>query len=53
MPDALVVKAGILDGGVLEKLTPRLEAFTSSKPSWVKNVDGTERFHHAFGAASS
>jgi hypothetical protein len=38
-PDHVVIKAGSLDGDALEKLKPKVEVFTSRKPSWVKSLD--------------
>lgn len=46
--EMIVVKAGILDNGALERLAPRAEQFTSRKPSWVKSVDGAMQFEEGF-----
>lgn len=47
-PDITVVKVGVLDGDVLEKLTPKAEIFTSRMPGWLKSVDGAAQFEEAF-----
>jgi len=46
-PDMVIIKAGILDGDALEKLAPKVEMFTSRKPSWLKSVDGAGQFEEA------
>lgn len=46
--DMVVIKVGILDGDAAEKLGPKLETFTSRKPSWVKSVDGATQFENGF-----
>jgi hypothetical protein len=50
---AVIIKAGILEGDALEKLAPKLEMFTSTKPSWVKSVDRVEQFEKEFPALRS
>ena len=52
-PDIIVIKVGILDGDVLEKLTPKMEMFTTRKPSWVKSVDGAIQFENEYSAPPS
>ncbi|KFY84800.1 hypothetical protein V500_08977 [Pseudogymnoascus sp. VKM F-4518 (FW-2643)] len=52
-PDIVVIKVGILDGDALEKLGPKLETFTSRKPSWMKSVDGAAQFENGFVAPPS
>ena len=52
-PDKVIIKVGILDGDVLEKLAPKAETFTSRKPSWVKSVDGAGQFEEGFPAPPS
>ena len=52
-PDMIIIKAGILDGDVLEKLAPKVETFTSRKPSWVKSVNGAGQFEKGFPAPTS
>lgn len=47
-PNMIVVKVGVLDGDVLDKLAPKAEVFTSRKPSWVKSVDGAGQFEESF-----
>jgi hypothetical protein len=49
----VIIKVGILDGDVLEKLAPKVETFTSRKPSWVKSVDGAGQFEEGFPAPPS
>jgi hypothetical protein len=44
----IVVKAGVLDGDVLDKLAPKAEVFTLRKPGWLKSVDGAGQFEGAF-----
>lgn len=46
--DIVVVKVGVLDGNVLEKLVLKVETFTSRKPSWMKSVDGAAQFENGF-----
>jgi hypothetical protein len=53
LKDIIVIKAGILDGDVFEKLTPKGEVFTSRGPSWMKCVDGAVQFEDAFPAPQS
>ncbi|KFY15299.1 hypothetical protein V492_02093 [Pseudogymnoascus sp. VKM F-4246] len=52
-PDIVVIKVGILDGDALEKMAPKLETFTSRKPSWMKSVDGAMQFENGFVAPPS
>jgi hypothetical protein len=49
-PDIIVVKAGILDNAALAKFPPGIEAFTSRKPAWVKEVENAKQFVEAFHA---
>lgn len=44
----VVIKVGILDGDALEKLAPKLETFTSRRPSWVTSVDEATQFENGF-----
>jgi hypothetical protein len=46
--EIVVVKMGILDGDAFEKLTPKVESFTSRRPSWVNCVDGATQFENGF-----
>lgn len=48
LPDIFVVKAGIMDDGVLEKFPPGNEQFTSRRPSWIKNIEGAAQLEEAF-----
>lgn len=52
-PDIIVIKVGILDGEVLEKLGPKVETFTSRRPGWMKCVDGAAQFENGFVAPPS
>lgn len=49
-PDIVIVKAGVIDDGGFEKITPGSESFTSRKPTWVGQVEGAKQFHEAFQA---
>jgi hypothetical protein len=48
LPDIVVIKAGIIDGGALSKFAPGSESFTSRKPAWVKEVEGACQFKEGF-----
>jgi hypothetical protein len=52
-PDIVVIKVGILDGDALQKLTPKVETFTSRKPSWVTSVDGAMQLENGWPAPPS
>ncbi|KAF7556504.1 hypothetical protein G7046_g6274 [Stylonectria norvegica] len=52
-PDIVVVKVGILDGDAIERLTPMVETFTSRKPGWLKQVDGTIQHENGYPAPPS
>ncbi|KFX88579.1 hypothetical protein O988_08970 [Pseudogymnoascus sp. VKM F-3808] len=52
-PDIVVIKVGILDGDALQKLTPKVETFTSRKPSWVTSVDGATQLENGWPAPPS
>ena len=47
-PDLVIVKAGIMDDGLLGKFTPGSESFTSRKPGWVKEVEGAMQFQESY-----
>ncbi|KFZ17920.1 hypothetical protein V501_01481 [Pseudogymnoascus sp. VKM F-4519 (FW-2642)] len=49
----VLIKVGILGGDALEKLAPKVEAFTSRKRSWMKSVDGAAQFEKAIPAPPS
>jgi hypothetical protein len=49
LPDHVVIKAGIMDDGVMTKFSPSTESFTSRKPGWLKEVDDATQFMEAYG----
>lgn len=51
-PDIVIIKVGILDGDAPQKLAPKVETFTSRKPSWLKSVDGAGQFENGFPASA-
>jgi len=51
-PDIAVVKVGCLDGDdVMEKLGPKVEMFTRSRPGWVCAVEGAVQMEGGIGGA--
>ncbi|OAL46959.1 hypothetical protein IQ07DRAFT_517040 [Pyrenochaeta sp. DS3sAY3a] len=49
-PGIVVVKAGVMDGGVLGSVVPGTEAWTCRRPGWVGEVQGATQFCEGYKA---